>query len=315
MNWKLKANIQKIVSLLPYFISYPVYYYIQRNFGLLKKEKINPIIGLIAGIETCKKIQKLDLSPIGGIFLELGTGRRINTPLAFWLLGAQKVITVDLNPYLKSELIKEDINYIRVNQPSIEKLFGGCIIKNRLNSLIEFTNSEYTIVELLRFCGIEYISSADATNLPLSSKCIDFYTSYTVLEHIPSNVLTEIFKEGNRVIKNSGSFIHRIDYSDHFSHSDKSISSINFLQFTDSEWDKIAGNRYMYMNRLRHDDFLALFNEANHNILLQEPNIDKQIPDLINRQGLQLDQRFLSKPESVLATTGSWFVSQYNGLI
>jgi SAM-dependent methyltransferase len=315
MNWKLKSNIQNIVSFLPSSISYPAYYWIQRRFGQLRPSKINPISHLIAGIETCKKIETLGFSPIGGIFLEIGTGRRVNTPLAFWLLGAQKVITVDLNPYLKFELVKEDINYIRANQSSIEKLFAGSIVNNRLKSLIEFTNYEYSIADILKFCGIEYIAPADATNLPLPSQCIDFYTSYTVLEHIPPNILTEIFKEGNRVIKNGGSFIHRIDYSDHFSHSDKSISSINFLQFTDSEWDKIAGNRYMYMNRLRHDDFLALFNEANHNILLQEPNTDKKIPDLMNSQGLQLDQRFLSKPQSVLATTGSWFVSQYNGLI
>lgn len=315
MDWKLKSNIQNILSIIPYSISEPLYYWIQRKFGQLKQSQINPISYLIAGIETCKKIETIGRSPIGGIFLEIGTGRRVNIPLAFYLMGAQKVITVDINPYLKFELVKEDINYIRANQSQIEKLFCGCIFNNRLKSIIEFTNSEYSIADLLKFCEIYYIAPADTTNLPLPSQCIDFYTSYTVLEHIPPNILTEIFKEGNRVIKRKGIFIHRIDYSDHFSHSDKSISSINFLQFTDSEWDKIAGNRYMYMNRLRHDDFLALFKEANHNILLEEQYIDKKILDLINSKGLQLDQRFLSKSKSVLATTGSWLVSQYQGLI
>ena len=50
-----------------------------------------------------------------------------------------------------------------------------------------------------------------------------------------------------------------VDYSDHFSHSDQTISSINFLRYSDDEWQRYAGNRYMYMNRLRHDDVLALF--------------------------------------------------------
>lgn len=107
-------------------------------------------------------------------------------------------------------------------------------------------------------------------------------------------------------------FVHKIDYSDHFSHSDKSISPINFLQFTDSEWHKIAGNRYMYMNRLRHDDFIHLFSVINHHILLNKPDVNSSLFDLIKSQDLHLDKKFQSKSEQVISTIGSWFVSQHN---
>ncbi|MFM6054304.1 MAG: hypothetical protein ACKPA7_22215 [Sphaerospermopsis kisseleviana] len=57
---------------------------------------------LQAGIETCKRIENVGQSPVGATFLEVGTGRRINTPLAFWLLIAERIITVDLVLSMKS---------------------------------------------------------------------------------------------------------------------------------------------------------------------------------------------------------------------
>ena len=36
------------------------------------------------------------------VVFEVGTGREIFTPIAFWLFGAKAVITVDLNKLLKN---------------------------------------------------------------------------------------------------------------------------------------------------------------------------------------------------------------------
>ncbi|MBE9058810.1 hypothetical protein [Sphaerospermopsis sp. LEGE 08334] len=53
-------------------------------------------------METCKHIENVGQSPVGTTFLEVGTGRRINTPLGFWLLRAERIITVDLVLSMKS---------------------------------------------------------------------------------------------------------------------------------------------------------------------------------------------------------------------
>ena len=310
MNWKLKAKIQNLISLLPDSLSYSVYYWIQRSFGSLKDGKLNPTSRLLAGIETVKYIEQVGRSPIGATFLELGTGRRINTPLAFWLLGAEKVVTVDLNPYLKEELVRADLSYIAKNKTEIEVLLENRIFNNRLDALLEFIESPYQIKALLEFLKIEYIAPGDASHLNLPESSVDFHTSYTVLEHIPPEIITNILKEGQRILKEDGLFVHFIDYSDHFSHSDKSISAINFLQFSDDQWDKIAGNRYIYMNRLRHDDFLRLLSNAGHQILLEEPSIDQNL--LEHLSDMKLDFKFISKPKHIITTTGAWIISKYN---
>ena len=84
------------------------------------------------------------------------------------------------------------------------------------------------------------------------------HISYTVFEHIPAPILSDILSEAQRVLRPSGLAIHLIDYSDHFAHSDASISAINFLQYDDAAWSRLADNPYMYMNRLRADDYPAL---------------------------------------------------------
>ena len=67
-------------------------------------------------------------------------------------------------------------------------------------------------------------------------------------------------------MKDDGITIHFIDLSDHFQHQDKSITSINFLHYSEKEWERIAGNQFAYCNRLRAGDYLALFEEAGFDV-------------------------------------------------
>jgi len=312
MHWKLKSKIQNAISILPSAVSYEAYYWVQRNLGGLRQ--VVPTKRFIAAIETWKRIQNQECSPTGKVFLEVGTGRVPLVPIGYWLMGAERTITIDLNPYLKEELIAECLSYISENEDEILALFGSLIDKRRLNALVSFgSKSKLSVTEFLDLCQIIYIAPGDAANTGLPEQHIDFHTSYTVLEHIPPNVLADILREGNRIIKNNGLFIHRIDYSDHFSHSDKNISAINFLQYSDNEWAKCAGNRYMYMNRLRHDDFLALFESVGQQIVSVEPNIDQRSVELLKTKGLSLNDRFNSKSEKVLAISGAWIVTEKDG--
>lgn len=312
MHWKLKAKIQNAVSLLPSSASYAAYYWIQRNFGGLKRA--NPISRLTAAIETWKRIQRQGYTPSGKVFLEVGTGRVPIVPLAYWLMGAEKTITIDLNPYLKAELISECLQYTFENEEEILSLFGSLLDKRRFDEVLAFSrDSHFSASAFLDLCRVDYVAPGDAADTCLPDRSIDFHTSYTVFEHIPLEVLRQILEEGNRIIKNDGLFIHRIDYSDHFSHSDKSISAINFLQYADLEWKRYADNRYMYMNRLRHDDFISLFESVGQSIIEAQPTIDQRSHELLRSGSLQLNERFSSKSEDVLAITGAWIISQKNG--
>ncbi|MEZ4753474.1 MAG: methyltransferase domain-containing protein [Bdellovibrionota bacterium] len=306
MNWKIKALIQNAISYLPESCSYKVYYWVQRNFGGLRQ--VDPTSRLIAGLEIFKRISQTNCTFIGKTFLEVGTGRAIDLPLALWLLGADKVITVDLNPYLEVDLVKESINFIKTRQNEVRELFGKDLIEERFNSLIGLAATNFMLTDVFDLCSIEYLAPEDASDLQLPEESIDFHVSYTVFEHISSINLSSILKEGTRILKKDGLFVHLIDYSDHFSHSDDSISAINFLKFNDSTWSKIAGNKYMYCNRLREDDFVKLFEERNISLLKLESIKDDSLRSLLKSKEFSLDPQFKSKSEETLITTASWII-------
>ena len=309
MHWKTKSRIQNAVALLPSSTSYAVYYWIQRHFGGLRK--IDPVSRLKAGIDTWNVIKESGSDPRDKVFLEVGTGRVPITPMAYWLMGAKRIFTLDVNPYLKVELIKESTDFILNNKRKIQILFGSLLNNKRLDDLLLYCkDATFSASEFLQHCNIDYVAPGDAAQTGLMPGSIDFHTSFTVFEHISPMKLRAIIREGNRIIGQDGLFVHKIDYSDHFSHSDTTITAINFLQYSDSDWHKYSGNKYMYMNRLRHDDFLELLEELDHRILLSYPEIDQESLDTIRSGSFHLDEKFLSKSEDMLSVRSAWIVSQ-----
>jgi len=309
MNWKLKALIQNTVSRLPYPLNDNIYYRIQKYFGGLGR--ITPLQELSAGVRMCENIIKFNRIIDGKLFFEVGTGRRLSVPLVFWLLGSERIITVDLNQYLIKELIKQDLNYINENQKEIRDLFKGLKLYNdRFQKLIELNQTSWNIEDLLQLCNIEYISLGDAANVDIENNCVDFHISNTVFEHIHTNKIRSILQEGNRIINKDGLFIHTIDFGDHYCHADQSISSINMLQYSDKEWNRYVNNKYMYMNRLRIDDFINLYQSLKHNILSIESVKEKNILDLLEKNSLVINKKFKNKSKDVLSTTSSWIVTE-----
>ena len=68
----------------------------------------------------------------------------------------------------------------------------------------------------------------------------------------------------------------------------------------------------MYMNRMRHDDFIDLFKSVGHRIMETQPTIDKCLQDLLKSGNLELNARFRAKQEEVLTITWAWFTTKKN---
>jgi hypothetical protein len=58
----------------------------------------------------------------------------------------------------------------------------------------------------------------------------------------------------------------------------------------------------MYMNRLRHDDFVKMFELEEHKILLNQPDTDEEALELLHSGTLEIDEK--------LAATSAWIVSE-----
>ena len=307
MNWKTKAQIQNVIAALPESLSQLCYYQLQSWFGDVR--------GPVRDYKTvlsCKLVRVIQES-VGDLstakILEIGTGRRLNLSIIFWLLGAKQMFTADINRYLKPECVISDINNYRQRREWLmEILSEGEETRTRLDQLLELDQSSprRLLTQLFDLCGITYMAPVDVSNLdsthPHYIHDISVHCSQSVLEHIPGESLRRLLKSASVLLKEGGLCVHHIVHRDHFSFGDSTISSVNFLQFSDEEWNRYAGNRFMYMNRLRSSDYLRLFRECGFEIRHVDTFVEPYDLELIEKGKVPLAKKFQGMSPTDLAT-------------
>lgn len=300
LNWQLKSAIQRLCAALPAGQE-AAYYWLQRQFGALR-HPADPTQMWEATVEIVTELRGIGFEIRGARVLEVGTGRRIDMPLGLYLCGAGPIVTVDLHPYLKAELLMQSVAALRRDRDRIRQIFLPAVPASELDPKLDRLAQIRDAAELMREARIDYRAPADAAQTGLPAASIDLQISYTVFEHIPRPVLAAILNEGSRVLSPDGVACHHIDPSDHFSHDDKSISAINFLRFNDIEWAHRADNQFAYHNRMRVTDFEALYRECHQEILAWDNHIDSRSLQALNA-AFPLAPHFQMIPAEILATT------------
>jgi len=308
VNWKIKAAVGRTIARLPRPFSTAAYYLLQRRLGSLRR--ITPMSRLRLGAAMLRCLAERGRTARGATFLEVGTGWRLNVPLALWLCGAEGIISVDLNRYLKPRLVREDLDWLLRHRDCVWRLLGDYAEERTFHGRFEqlAAAAELAPDRLVAHLGFRYLAPADAARLPLPSRLVDFHVSCTVLEHVPPDTLKGILAEGSRLLKRNGLMLHFVDFSDHFAQSDPSLSSIHFLRFTDRQWQRFAGNRFMYHNRMRVSDYVRLGRELDLPVSIVDPQVDAgalaQLGD-----DFPLDPRFALNDPETNATANAWLIA------
>lgn len=303
MNWKVKALGQKAVAALPESVSYQIYDLLQKQFGKMNAQRVNPTRLLTRTSLILAQILAQNQPIVDATFLEVGTGWKLTTPMCLWLCGAKKVLTVDLNPYLRPDLVELEAEYISQNSTQVAEILADVVEPDLLLDRITQLNArnDWSCDEIFELMNIEYLAPADAAELP-DVESVDYHISHTVFEHIPEQTLLSILQEAQRLLRDGGLCVHYIDPSDHFAHRDRNISEVNFLQFSEQQWDFWANNRYAYHNRLRIDDYENLFTSAGLPVLNQVIEHDSRSLESL-KNGFQLADRFVKKSKKTNAAT------------
>ncbi len=308
MKWTTKARIQNLIAALPGPLADFCYYRMQRLAGGLRNP--TPDKQIDGGCQLAAAIQAQ--RPLDGArVMEVGSGRSLAIPVLMWLLGAKRVLTVDLNRYLRPEILRADLAYLRANQPWLNEQLAPLAgesgpTSERLDDLLALDLERppaRLLADFLQLCRIDYRAPADTAALDLPDGSIDVHLSRAVLEHVPPDDLAGMLREAARVLKPDGLCVHLIDLSDHFQHQDSSISRVNFLRYSEEEWGRLAANRFMFMNRLRAGDYLSTFATAGLEVLDVSSEVDEESRTLIESGGLPVDGRFEGRTSEDLATT------------
>jgi SAM-dependent methyltransferase len=221
--------------------------------------------------------------PLGdATFYEFGAGWELSLALALHTLGVGKQVLVDIRPLGRADLIND----------VIERLGLPLKIKN--------------VGELSSY-GIEYRAPCDARGTGLPDDSIDVITSTNTMEHIPPDDLDGILLECARILRPDGVASFLVDYQDHWSYFDSSLSPYHFLRYSEREWRRWNPSLH-YQNRLRHRDYVGKIERAGFEIL-EIKTRGGSAEDLAALAQLPLDASFGGYTPAELAVQDAWITA------
>ena len=241
INWKLKALLYKIFDTLKLKTSF---YLIQKYITKRSKVKINEVDK--SWKFHAENIKKKNVSKI----LEIGAGKSLaqNIFISYYFNNSIKQTVIDINTMLDFQLFNEANKQI------------SSLLK------IEIKNYAENVEQLKQTYNIDYKAPVKIEELKKSENKFDMCISTTALEHFPISDLKNYLKQLKIILSEDALISSAIDYSDHYNHTDDTISPLNYLQFSEMEWKKY-NNFYLFQNRLRHQDYKKIFLEFGYEIL------------------------------------------------
>lgn len=301
MRWQVKWAVQRACASVPVF-SQALYRQIQQRCGpVTHGYNAGEMIGEAARLT--RMLAEFDRPVEGATMMEVGTGWRVDIPLGLFLAGAREIYTYDLNRYLREELVLRSLDYIRRETDAVRGVFQSLTSASALEERLRALLACRTLDEVLEAAHIRYMAPADAAAAKeLPDRSVDVHFSYTVLEHIPGEVLVRILREAARVLKPDGLALHHVDLSDHFAHVDPSITSVNFLKFADWQWKWLASTPWSYHNRLRVNEYREIYEQAGHDVLDWRPHVDPRSLTALNEQQFPLAEKYRGAPLETLST-------------
>lgn len=302
-KWIFKALVQKAISWAPngHRINYLFQKYVTRGVRLSDEYLEDKLIHFS---HHRRFFTEGKLPAEGRTVLELGSGWYPIVPVCFFLEGAERIVTVDIVPFLSTEKVKQVLKaLVRLRE------------EGRLQHYVEPTASRWKELESL--CGeedlpmgvllerlrIQYLVG-DARNLPLETDSADLISSNNTFEHIYPEVLKDILLEFKRILRPGGMMSHFIDMSDHFAHLDKSINIYHFLRFSKKQW-ALIDNAIQPQNRWRITHYRNLYRELGIPVHREECRSG----DLEALRNSPLHADFADIPESDLAASHCYLVS------
>ena len=308
MHWRIKGAIQKVLGAVPR--GDDLHYQLQRRAGGLRDVTREMTIKVDDWRVMVDMLARCGAKVPGARMLEIGTGWYTLFPFALHAAGAAKVVTVDLNRYLRPELTRQCVEVL-ARPAHIEVLaatagVGAGDVEHRLAKVARALASGADVTAATDGV-VEYHAPADASATSLADGAIDIVFSNSVLEHVPGPVIAAIFAEARRLLPAGGVMIHGVNCGDHYAYGDDAINQLHYLSYSSARWAKWQ-NRFLYQNRLRAPDFTDLAKAAGFTIALDTSRAKPE--RLAQLDKIKVHPEFAKYTREQLAITSIDFVAR-----
>lgn len=296
MDWKIKAMGQQVLSRLPG--GDQLYYFLQKKLGGYRNFRVESKV--LQGLRILEALKEIDVSLENKTTCEIGTGWTPILPMVFYVFGQKSCATFDVQRLLKIPLTEEAARQISLLVDLLKEKSPWVWRAAFAERLDVLGRNSHDVAQLFREINLTYLAPVATPYAGIEANSVDLVFSNTTLEHVPSGEINQLFLGAKRVLAPGGIVAHVIDCSDHFSHTDPSISRINFLQFSDAKWQRYNSG-FLYQNRLRASTYRAMIEKAGFEIILWKPHIDQKLKAKMHN--FLLDKEFLSFGVDDLCTT------------
>jgi hypothetical protein len=222
------------------------------------------------------------------VCLELGSGWVLSHSCVFYLLGAKRVISTDVEriayPAVLHKSIHKSALYI-VNDV-LAPFEEHHMIKARLNELLKIKTFTFDVLEKL---NINYLAPINLASQLLDTK-IDFVYSKSVLEHVPTNDILPLLDNLANSLSDEGIMIHFVHLEDHQDFN----APFDFLSEPEEKFTKDVQN--LRGNRLRKSqwrDLLSRAKDMEFSFIFEWKRKDKELPSVIDSSIHYIDEEDL----------------------
>ncbi len=305
MNWKLKANALAVLSRVP--CGRKFYQGLQRGLGTNRLQLDEYLGRAIEIIELAREGGKESAS---GTWFEIGTGWWPVLPFVLYLSGADRIVTVDVNPWLSVARARECYQALGTKIDELSRRLNLDPGEVSRRHAVGLKHQQSHLNEFLSACSIEYCCPSDAGNTKFEDGTLDVVCSSNVLEHIPIDVLKRIHAESRRTLRPGGLAVHRFDPADHFSFADESITTVNFLRFNPRQWHWYGGSGLAFHNRLRGVEHQQIFEKAGFSIRVKRIRTNTRSLEALQNGEIPLQPEFRAFSNEDLAVEYMWLVGK-----
>jgi hypothetical protein len=306
-HWMLKSFAHRAISLLPG----------SRVIGDMLRARLSKSIELSAErfeskvaeahtqMEHFRRAANRDLNLQR--IVEIGTGWHPVMPVCYFLCGAAKVWTYDIEPLLRPQRVRRVIElFVETERARRLQQFLPAVRADRLQVLKNLlaSNACDTVASMLEAMNV-HATTQDARSTGLTAKSVTLFTSSGVLEYIPRASLSGIFLEFERIASSDAVMIHRINLTDQFSYFDPAITPFNYLKYSTAMW-KLFDSPLVSQNRMRITDYRALVQDSGFEILTEDNSSGSQ--DALDRVALSQEFRGYSRDD--LLVLHSWLIAR-----
>jgi len=188
--------------------------------------------------------------------LELGTGWIPAIAVSNMLCGA-RVETFDVECLVKPRLLQLCLQGIQRRLPQIAETAG--VAEQVVHDRFELIANDLDFHSVAEKLGGSYCAPGDTRDLPHDDNQVDLVLSSLVLAQIPLELLDKLLGETLRVLRPGGVAIHRVYLADEYSRSDPNRSDLEFLKYSDKQWNRFFNHSLKHINRLRHAHYVEKF--------------------------------------------------------